>query len=191
MDDTQEGDIAYNASARIPVTVLVEARPTRNRFLPVTYVAAGVVPGEAAAPRWAMAWEREGATGFLAGGHSLELYRTECGEYAENLDTPEPSLYVVLRARDDDNGAPVDVVLVSASAHAPQAYLVSSEEIVDVVPMAPALRQVIEEFVARHYRVSEFKKRKRGEIDLETPMFGKEPIFDPQTRRRRDDQGET
>ena len=100
--------------------------------------------------------------------------RTDTEAYRVALTNDPPSVYVVLR-RAEGSGAPYEyeVFCATASAFEAQDYLDSGEEIVEPVPMPPALVGWLSAFVERHHVEEEFRKRRRDRIDTDVVEDGR------------------
>ena len=107
---------------------------------------------------------------------SIDLHRAEAEAYAENLQSSDPSIYVVLREGlyDDEideasSHEDIDVHLaeVSLSPYNIQDYEDSGEDIIKKVPLDGPISDLLEKFVEQHFKPEEFIKRKRdkGKID--------------------------
>ena len=103
---------------------------------------------------------------FFAGTAEIELYRTETGNYRDNLMTGEPLLWVVLRLA--DTGPTYQLGVVTADPAEGEALAgLGNADIVDTVPMPPAIEEAVAAFVAEHHVERAFVKRKRDRADPE------------------------
>ena len=128
-----------------------------------------------AAP-WTELVRDAGAVRYHAGTVTMTLHRKETEAYVHNLQAVEPALYVILRAA-EDGPMPVELFEVTASPYLAQDHLDAAEDIVERVPIPPAVRAEIEDFVATHHVEEPFRKRKRDKVQVEDRKFGKDPIF--------------
>jgi len=62
---------------------------------------------------------------------------------------------------------PYDIVAVTADPAEGEALTESGNDLVDVVPMPPPVREVVEAFVTEHHVERPFYKRKRDRADPE------------------------
>ncbi len=107
---------------------------------------------------------------------SIDLHRAEAEGYAENLQSSDPSIYIVLRDGDllDDNehdneNSSVDVHLaeVSLSPYNIQDYEDCGEDKVEKVPLYGPIAELLSKFVGVHFHPEEFKKRKRDKKNID------------------------
>lgn len=125
---------------------------------------------------------------------SIDLHRSEAEGYAENLQSSDPSVYIVLRdgdlsedfseinsKREDD----IDIHLaeVSLSPYHIQDYEDCGEDRVEKVPLYGPIADLLEKFVEFHFHPEEFKKRKRDKkkIDSITKRGGDTRITNKKT----------
>ena len=125
---------------------------------------------------------------------SIDLHRSEAEGYAENLQSSDPSVYIVLRdgdlsedfseinsKREDD----IDIHLaeVSLSPYHIQDYEDCGEDRVEKVPLYGPIADLLEKFVEFHFHPEEFKKRKRDKkkIDSITKRGGDARITNKKT----------
>ena len=110
---------------------------------------------------------------------SIDLHRSEAEGYAENLQSSDPSVYIVLRdgdlsedfseinsKREDD----IDIHLaeVSLSPYHIQDYEDCGEDRVEKVPLYGPIADLLEKFVEFHFHPEEFKKRKRDKKKIDS-----------------------
>ena len=107
---------------------------------------------------------------------SIDLHRAEAEAYAENLQSSDPSIYIVLRdglVDDDidDKSAheEIDIHLaeVSLSPYNIQDYEDSGEDLIRKVPLSGPISKLLEKFVEKHFEPETFIKRKRDKAKLD------------------------
>ena len=108
---------------------------------------------------------------------SIDLHRAEAEGYAENLQSSDPSIYIVLRDGDlieenekkSDEKRNVDVHLaeVSLSPYHIQDYEDCGEDKVEKVPLYGPILELLNKFVSIHFHPEEFKKRKRDKKNID------------------------
>ncbi len=127
---------------------------------------------------WRVLREDGQTTLYHAATLDLELHRKETAGYRANLDTGEPSVYVILREGSADGGTdPMHVHLLTASAHDVEAYGHLGTEIIGQVTMPEPLVELLAAFIGAHHVEEAFKKRRRKPyVREEEHQFGQEPI---------------
>ena len=110
---------------------------------------------------------------------SLDLHHAEAEGYAENLQSSDPSVYIVLRDGDlidkldeeseNSSDTKIDVHLaeVSLSPYHIQDYEDCGEDKVEKVPLYGPIAELLEKFVEFHFHPEEFKKRKRDKKNID------------------------
>ena len=110
---------------------------------------------------------------------SIDLHRAEAEGYAENLQSSDPSVYIVLRDGDllekadkvDDNPIQnnIDIHLaeVSLSPYHIQDYEDCGEDKVEKIPLYGPIAELLEKFVEFHFHPEAFKKRKRDKKNID------------------------
>jgi len=189
-----EGRPVTERTAEIPLGVVIRRQPGVTRWARWTWRAVAVLPG--APPAEWRELRREGeAVEYHAATLSLEVHRAETEAYRVALSREPPSVFVILRPAAEPGAAfPVEVFQVTASAFEAQDYLDSGEEIVEPVPMPPALVAWLSDFVARHHKDEPFVKRKRRPAEADVteqargdPRVRGDDVFrSPDPRRRKE-----
>lgn len=189
-----EGVSVTERTAQIPLGVVIRKQPGVTRWARWIWRPVAVLPGAAEA-EW-RELRREGeAVEYHAATVRFEVHRAETEAYRVALSREPPSVYVILRPAEQPNAAhPVEVFQVTASAFEAQDYLDSGEEIVEPVPMPPALIAWLSDFVGRHHKDEPFVKRKRRSAEAEAPeaergdrRVREGDVFDaPDPRRRKE-----
>ena len=110
---------------------------------------------------------------------SIDLHRAEAEGYAENLQSSDPSVYIVLRDGDliekDDkvdniqiqNNIDIHLAEVSLSPYTIQDYEDCGEDKVEKIPLYGPIAELLEKFVEFHFHPEEFKKRKRDKKKID------------------------
>jgi len=157
----------------LPVGVVIRRSPSVSRWATWAWKVVDVLPGAAPAD-WRVLREEDGVTEYHAATLPLTLHRRETEAYRVALAMDPPSVYVVLRPAEPDEGTrDYTVFLVTASSYEAQDYLDSGEEIVEQVPAPPGLVAWIRDFVDEHHVEEEFRKRRRDRIDTDLSEDGK------------------
>jgi hypothetical protein len=149
----------------IAVGVVVERSKGTTPWSSYLWRPVSVLGGVPETPVWTtLSDDGERAT-FYAGAADIELYRSEAGNYRENLMVETPLLWVALRPTETD--PPFRVAGVTADPAEGEAWAGLPNDIVDTVPMPPAVEAVVAEFVTEHYVEQRFQKRKRDRANPE------------------------
>ena len=152
--------VKYRNSQALRVGVVIRRSPGSTRWAAWTWQAVAVLPGAADAD-WKVLREEGGITEFHAATREVTLYVSDTEAYVHELGTQQPSLYVVLRESADGSDKPLDVVHITASPYEGQDYADSGEEIVEKIPMPPAVLAWVEDFVTQFHVEEPFVKRRR------------------------------
>lgn len=177
---------SLNSSTRIAIGVIVQWERIDHPWQDYRWRAVAVTLGEAESPGWR---EIEGDVDrrtYFAGKLTLELHRKETAAYIANLESEQPSVYVVMQEGEGTDANPIELHLATVSAFEAQDYLDSGEDLVEVIPMPEPIRAWVENYIARHHVEEKFIKRKQKPAISQTPQFGQEPIFDRRVRARRE-----
>jgi hypothetical protein len=150
-----------NATAllSVPVGVVVERHQAMSPWLDFVWRPVSILTGVPAADPWTLLASGADRATFYAGPASIDLYRTETANYLSNLSSEAPCLWVVLRQREAE--PPYQVVAVTADPAEGEAYSEAGNDLIDTVPMPPAIAAVIEAFIAEHHIERPFFKRER------------------------------
>jgi hypothetical protein len=100
---------------------------------------------------------------FYAGLTEIALYRTETSHYRDNLNSGRPSLWVALRPTGVE--PPFEIVAVTADPAEGESFTQVGDDLVEAIPMPPAVQAIVEAFVAEHHVERPFVKRKRDRAD--------------------------
>lgn len=147
------------------VGIVLERRRLDNPWVDHAWHAVQVLPGAPASPPWTKLAEGEGWERYYAGTGVLTLYRRETISYKYNLESSQPSVFVILRRSNDERGIMLHTATVCAGeAHA---YAESLEDTVESVPMPDVIRDWVADYVARHHVEQAFHKRKRDRANPE------------------------
>lgn len=178
----QSGNCRLTHAKSIEVGVIVAKERISNPWQPFRWRPLAVELDPPPRADWTEIAAGEDFVHYHAATLPLELHRKEAISYVANLETGEPSVYVVLRI-DPEAAREVTVVMATASPYEAQAYGESGQETIEPVAMPPALLALLEAFVAEHHVEEKFVKRQRQKHHKEEEhLFGKEPIFAAQRR---------
>lgn len=147
-------------SQSIPLGVVIRRSPGVTRWAKWAWRAVGILPGAGPAD-WAVLRSEDGVSEFHAATLPLELYVSDTEAYAHELQTRQPSVYVVLSPDISSRDIPWKVTLVTASPFEGQDYCDSAEVLVEKVAMPEGMQAWVADFVTRHHEEDAFVKRKR------------------------------
>lgn len=152
-------EVTSTALAHILVAVVVERRKARSPWLDFIWRPVAVLPGLPEAEPWTALNATEETTLFYAGSAVIELFRTETANYCSNLASSVPSLWVALRR--EPSGQAYKLLAVTADPAEGEAFSDAGNDLVDTVPMPPALVEAIGDFISLHHVERPFVKRHR------------------------------
>lgn len=155
----------------MPVGIVVRRLPGKSRWQKWSWRAVAALPG-AGDGNWKVLREEGDAIEFHAATMRLDLHRAEVEAYAHGLAAKEPSIWVIMREPIESSENPLDVVVVTASPYEALGYADNGEDIVERIPMPPAILGWVEAFVETHYQHEEFKKRRRDKKDVNLVQDG-------------------
>ncbi len=178
-------------SQSIPLGVVVRKSPGVTRWAKWAWRAVGILPGAGPAD-WAVLRQDGEVQEFHAATLPLELYVSDTEAYMHELQTREPSVYVVLSPDEGSVQMPWKVSLVTASPYEGQDYCDSAEVMVERVSMPDGMQAWVADFVNRHHEEEAFVKRKRrnwraqeGEDGIGDPRIAKDSdVYSSPSRRK-------
>jgi hypothetical protein len=157
--------VSVPAQAKIEVGVVVERRKAQSQWIDFTWRPVAVLTGAPDAAPWTVLSQDGDGTTFFAGSGEVALFRTETGNYRDNLATGAPTLWVALRPTGAE--PPYQLFGVTADPAEGEAWTEAGNDLVDVVPMPERVREMIAAFVAEHHVERPFHKRERDRADPE------------------------
>ena len=146
-------------AVRMSVGVVVERRRAASAWIDYIWQPVAVLPGHPAAEPWTVLAADGDAAMFYAGAADLALHRTETGQYRDNLASGAPALWVMLRPTGVQ--PPYRVVAVTADPAEGESFTQAGDDLVGMVPMPVAVRDMLEAFIAKHHVERPFFKRER------------------------------
>jgi len=158
-------------AALIPVDVIMERVPLHNRWATEQWQPVAVAPaangtGDMTCERLAGEVER-----WRCGPFDVELHPTEAEGYYLNLTAPDPKAFVMWRMFETD-APPARPVIVTVSYNEAGRFLDGGEQ-VEGVPLPDGLADVMQPFIATHYKPEPRRKVRRND-----------PVGDAGGRRR-------
>ncbi|HEX3162881.1 MAG TPA: DUF3305 domain-containing protein [Pseudolabrys sp.] len=158
--------------SHIPVGVVIERRRTKSEWLDVIWLPVAVLSGLPDAAPWTVLSSDEEASMFYAGAADIELYRSETGNYRDNLSSGIPSVWISLQATGGD--PPYRIAAVTVDPAEGESLTEAGSAIVEAVAMPESVREAIAAFVSQYHVETVFHKRKRDRADPEA-MARREP----------------
>jgi Protein of unknown function (DUF3305) len=162
----ETGVNAATALSRMSVGVVLERRKAASPWTDFNWRPVAVLPGQPLAASWSVLAIGGEAVTFYAGAADLTLYRTETGQYRDNLASGAPSLWVALRPTGSE--PPFRVVAVTADPAEGESFTQAGDDLVGAVPMPVAVHDMVEAFVVEHHVEQPFFKRQRDRADPES-----------------------
>ncbi len=163
------------ALVSIPVGVVVDRIKAESQWIDHIWQPTAVLVGQPDAEPWTLLSGDNDRASYYAGSTSIDLYRSDTGNYRDNL-LGDSKLWVVLTPSESD--PPYSLFMVTADPTEGEAQTETGVNLVETVAMPDAVRAVLETFVAEHHVEQTFFKRKRDRANPEA--LG---------RRARSDQG--
>ncbi|HET7848401.1 MAG TPA: DUF3305 domain-containing protein [Pseudolabrys sp.] len=157
----------------IAVGVVVERSKGVTEWSDFAWRPLAVLVGEAAAAPWSKLSDDGTRATFFAGATEIELHRTAADNYRSNLATGNPSLWIALRPTGAE--PPYELFAVTADPAEGEALTEAGNDLIEAVPMPPAIQDVVAVFVAEHHVDQAFVKRKRDRADPEA-MASRAPL---------------
>jgi hypothetical protein len=154
-----------STSQQIPVGIVVERRKAASPWIDFTWCPVAVLPGRPEAEPWTVLAQDGERTSFYAGTTSIALYRTETGNYRDNLTAAKPSVWVALRPVEGD--PPYRLFAATVDPAEGEALTEPGTDLIEPVPMPEIIREAVAAFVAEHHVERQFFKRKRDRPDKE------------------------
>jgi hypothetical protein len=116
-------------------------------------------------PAWTKLSDDGERAAFFIGTADIELYRSEAGNYRENLLVEQPLLWVALRSSAGDPPYMLGGVTVDPAEG--ESWVALGTDLVDSVAMPKTVEAMVADFVAEHYVAQPFDKRKRDRANPE------------------------
>jgi hypothetical protein len=163
-------EVTSTALARIGVAVVVERRKAKSPWLDFVWRPVAVLAGIPEAEPWTALRATEETTLFYAGTATIELFRTETANYCSNLTSGTPLLWVALRR--EPSGHAYRLLAVTADPAEGEALSDAGNDLVEAVPMPPAIAEAISDFISRHHVERPFVKRHRDPARPDVALRG-------------------
>ncbi|SHG85887.1 Protein of unknown function [Marivita hallyeonensis] len=134
-------------------------KPGATRWQKWAWSVSALLPGAGPAD-WKVLREEGDSAEFHIGTLPLTLWRTDAEAYRIALAEATPCAYVVLEPSSDAD-RPLALKLVTANPHEAMQYSEGGDDLIEKVPMPPALIAWVQEWTDAHFVEEPFKKRKR------------------------------
>lgn len=173
MESIQLEDFNQHLPDEMPISVVMEKRPSDHQWVDFTYQAVGIVSEEHSQDRRITKIHQQNSVEYyLFTGLSLKLFSDECESYYHNLMSPHPGCFIVAEETDDEDEIPTPY-LVSLSFDEVHAYL-EGDELVYAVEIPPELYKWTEAFILTHYiatkktkrTLQNWKKQSQGKVSI-------------------------
>jgi Protein of unknown function (DUF3305) len=149
----------------ITVGIVAERSKATGRWTDYLWRPVSAFSGAPGAPVWTkLSDDGERAT-FFVGTADIELYRSEAGNYRENLLIEQPLMWVALRSTAGD--PPYLLAGATVDPAEGESWVALGTDLVDSVAMPKAVAAAVADFVAEHYVAQPFHKRERDRANPE------------------------
>jgi hypothetical protein len=149
----------------ITVGIVAERSRGTGRWSDTLWRPVSAFTGAPDTPVWTKLSDDSERATFFVGTAEIELYRSEAGNYRENLLVEQPLLWVAMRSTSGD--PPYSLVGATVDPAEGESWVALGADLVDSVVMPPAVEAVVADFVAEHYVEQPFLKRKRDRANPE------------------------
>jgi hypothetical protein len=149
----------------IAVGVVVERAKGATEWLDFVWRPVGVLAGEPETVPWTKLSDDGARATFYAGAAEIELYRSETGNYRDNLASGQPAVWVVLRATGGEPPYAIAAVTVDPAEGESFTEVGMGQDTIEAVPMPDTIVDAVAAFVAEHHVEHGFVKRQRDRAD--------------------------
>jgi hypothetical protein len=149
----------------IAVGIVVERSKGAGPWTDFLWRPLSALSGVPDTPAWTKLSDDGERVTFYAGAADIALYRSEAGNYRENLLVETPLLWVALRPSESD--PPYTLAGVTADPAEGESWAGLDNDLIETVAMPAAVEEVVADFVSQHYVEQTFRKRKRDRADPE------------------------
>jgi hypothetical protein len=154
----------------MPLGIVLRRAPAKTKWIKWTWSAVAVLPGAEQA-NWRVLRQEGDVVEYHAATLTLELHGAETEAYLHGLSSKIPSVYILLRT-DESSEHDLTAVLITASPYEAQDYADNGEDIIEKIPMPPALVAWVRDFIETHHEEEVFKKRRRDKLDVSKVQDG-------------------
>ncbi len=150
---------------RLAVGIVAERRRIDHPWPTERWTIVAALVGEPEARPWTVLTKGETWTRYYAGNAEVTLFRSEAENYKRNLDSPNPTLYVILRHSAQPPG--ITLLTVTVDPGEIDTHADSGNDLIETLPLPPAIAAWMQAFVNQHYVAHPFHKRQRDRADPE------------------------
>ncbi len=150
----------------ITIGVVAERRPSGNRWIDHAWAPAGLLLGAPTAAPGTLLGEQDGRQRYYVGSGEIGLFPSDTANLRENLETGAPRVWIALRTVDAAPG--IQLVGVAADPAEGESFSEVPGDLVETLPMPPALIEQVAAFVAANHVERPFYKRKRDRANPES-----------------------
>lgn len=150
----------------ITLGVVAERRPSDNRWVDHSWAPVALLPGLPAAAPGTLLGEEQGRQRYYLGSGEIGLFPSDTANLRENLASGQPRVWIALRPTDAAPG--LALVGIAADPAEGESFTEVAGDLVETLPMPPALIEQVAAFVAANHVERPFFKRKRDRADPES-----------------------
>ncbi|MCW5730860.1 MAG: DUF3305 domain-containing protein [Alphaproteobacteria bacterium] len=169
-----------------PVGVVVERRKLNSAWQDHAWLPVQILPGIPQCADWTLLAREGEVDRYYAGAAEIRLFRHETETLRHNLESPSPSLFVILRHAADERG--VELLGVTACPGEAQAHADTGDDIVEAVAMPAPILEWVADYVRRHHVEKPRFKRRRDRADPEALANRSALLRDDPLRRMPEDE---
>lgn len=145
-------------STMLPVGIVLRRKPGVTRWQKWSWTVSALLPGAGPAD-WKLLREDGDVAEYHVGTLPLTLWRTDAEAYRIALSEAVVCAYVVLERSTDEK--PFTLKLMTANPNEAMQYSDGGEDVVEKVPLPPAMVAWLQEWTDAHFVEEPFTKRKR------------------------------
>lgn len=152
----------------LSIGVVVVRRASGGPFATHEWLPGTILPAAPPVAPWTKLGGGGGSETFYAGPASLLLHPAETAHYRDNLESPQPRIWVQLRPGPGPEGDErLEVVGATVDPYEGEAMAESVGDVVAAFAMPASVAEDVATFFAAHHVEREFFKRKRNRADPE------------------------
>ncbi|MBM3480106.1 MAG: DUF3305 domain-containing protein [Alphaproteobacteria bacterium] len=150
----------------LSIGVVVVKRASSGPFATHEWQPGTILPAAPPVAPWTSLGGGAGRESFYAGPATLQLHPAETAHYRDNLESPEPRVWVQLRPGPGPEGDErLEVIGATVDPYEGEAMAESVGDVVAAFAMPPSIAAEVAAFFASNHVEREFFKRKRNRQD--------------------------